>query len=378
MLNHALTAMLNGRSRHHAATLCSATIAAISRPWIKPGEKGERMSRLRRTSLAIGLLLAIAAGEARADAMLADFAYPHPVKDYAFTSQGQSLAMAYMDVAPTSAANGETIVLLHGKNFCGATWEGVIAPLAKAGYRVVVPDQIGFCKSTKPVTYQMSFHQLAANTHSLLESIGVARPIVIGHSMGGMLAIRYALSFAANTAAIVLVNPIGLEDWSAKGVPSRTIDELLEEERKTDRTRIKAYQQKTYYDGRWRPEFDRWVEMLASMYKGAGSESVMLSQARASDMIFSQPVVHEFPRLAVPVVLMIGERDTTAIGKLRATPEVAGTLGHYSDLAREAEARIKGARLITFPKLGHSPQIEEPAEFNAALAETLGTLNITP
>lgn len=335
---------------------------------------------IRRYGLlfAAGLAIGTTSGAARADALLRDFTYPYPVKEYAFASQGQALAMAYMDVPPASAANGKTVVLFHGKNFCGATWEGVIAPLAKTGYRVVVPDQIGFCKSTKPATYQMSFHQLAANTNALLKSIGVERSIVIGHSMGGMLATRYALSFPGETAAIVLVNPIGLEDWSAKGVPSRTIDELLEEERKTDATRIKAYQQKTYYDGRWRPEFDRWVEMLASMYKGAGKESVMLSQARASDMVFSQPVVHEFPRLAIPVVLIIGERDTTAIGKNRAPPEVAEKLGHYAELAREAETRIKGARLITFPKLGHAPQIEEPAQFNAALINALGGLAPAP
>src|SRR5690606_37543041 len=145
--------------------------------------------------------------------MLADFAYPHAVQTFAFTSQGQPLVMAYMDVPPAGTANGHTAVLFHGKNFCGATWEGVIAPLAAAGYRVVVPDQIGFCKSTKPATYQMSFHQLAANTRALLESLGVARPILVGHSMGGMLATRHALSFPDDTAALVLVNPIGLEDW---------------------------------------------------------------------------------------------------------------------------------------------------------------------
>lgn len=331
-----------------------------------------------RRALVLAMGLAMFAGETRADAMLKDFPYPHTVKEFTFTSQGQPLAMAYMDIAPTAAPNGKTAVLFHGKNFCGATWEGVIAPLAKAGYRVVAPDQIGFCRSTKPATYQMSFHQLAANTHALLRSIGVTRPILIGHSMGGMLATRYALSFPADTAALVLINPIGLEDWSAKGVPPSTIDELMEGERKTTAASIKAYQQKTYYDGRWRLEFDRWVEMLASMYQGTGSESVALSQARASDMIFSQPVVHELPRLAVSTLLLIGEKDTTAIGRNRASPEVAKTLGHYPELAREAESRIKGARLITFPKLGHAPHIEEPDAFNAALLDALATLPSTP
>lgn len=311
---------------------------------------------------------------ARADGMLSDFAYPHTVETYDFVSQGQSLAMAYMDVVPTGEANGKTAVLFHGKNFCGATWESVIAALADAGYRVVVPDQIGFCKSTKPETYQMGFHQLADNTRALLESIGVTKPILVAHSMGGMVATRYALSFPEETAALVLVNPIGLEDWSAKGVPARTIDQLLEGERKTDAARIKAYQQKVYYDGKWKPEYDRWVEMLASMYRGESSDLAMLSQARASDMVFSQPVVHEFPRIAVPTVLMIGELDTTAIGRDRAAPEIAKTLGLYPALAREAETRIPGARLVTFADLGHSPQVEAPDRFNASLLEALETL----
>ena len=78
--------------------------------------------------------------------------------------------------------------MLHGKNFCAATWETTIKALVDAGYRVVAPDQIGFCKSSKPLAYQFTFQQLAANTRALLKSLGVERTILIGHSTGGMLA----------------------------------------------------------------------------------------------------------------------------------------------------------------------------------------------
>ncbi len=71
---------------------------------------------------------------------------------------------------------------------------------------------------------------------------------------------------------------------------------------------------------------------------------------------------------------MIGERDTTAIGKDRAPPEIAATLGRYPELARDAQRRIPNARLVTFPTLGHAPHIEEPAAFNAALLAELGRL----
>jgi len=91
-------------------------------------------------------------------------------------------------------------------------------------------------------------------------------------------------------------------------------------------------------------------------------------------MILSQPVVYELEHIAVPTLLLIGEKDTTAIGKNRAPPEAAKALGNYPVLARETEARIKGSTLVTSPELGHSPQVQDPARFNATLIEHLRKL----
>jgi pimeloyl-ACP methyl ester carboxylesterase len=163
---------------------------------------------------------------------LQGFDYPSPVLHFRFTSQGESLDMAYMDVKPEKP-NGHTAVLLHGKNFCAATWQGTIEVLSHAGYRVIAPDQIGFCKSTKPAHYQYSFQQLAANTHALLASIGIDRATVVGHSTGGMLAARYGLMYPGDVDQLVLVDPIGLEDWKAKGVPWQSVDAWYQQELKT-------------------------------------------------------------------------------------------------------------------------------------------------
>lgn len=325
-------------------------------------------------SIAACLIAIICAFPCLADPMLADFDYPFEVKKFEFTSQKLPLTMAYLDVAPKGAANGSTVVLLHGKNFCAATWENTIRALIAAGYRVVAPDQIGFCKSSKPEHYQYSFHQLAANTRALIEKIGVRNPIVMGHSTGGMLAFRYALTYPGETKALVTVNPIGLEDWKAKGVPIATIDQLYEGELKTTAASIHDYERKTYYAGEWKPEYDKWVNMLASMYLGEDGEVFAWSQALTSDMIFSQPVVYEFGNIRVPTLLLIGERDNTAIGKNRASPEVAQTLGNYTELAHQAAKAIPGSILVTFPEFGHAPQIQDPERFNAALLENLETL----
>ena len=123
---------------------------------------------------------------------LEGFEYPAAVTRFDFVSQREALHMSYMDVKPAHP-NGQTVVLLHGKNFCAATWQSTVEKLTATGYRVIAPDQIGFCKSSKPARYQYSFQQLALNTHMLLESLGIAHAIIMGHSTGGMLAIRYAL-----------------------------------------------------------------------------------------------------------------------------------------------------------------------------------------
>ena len=91
-------------------------------------------------------------------------------------------------------------------------------------------------------------------------------------------------------------------------------------------------------------------------------------------MILSQPVIYEIDQIAVPTVLMIGQKDTTAIGKDRAPPEAAKTLGNYPELGRLAPERIKGSVLVPFAELGHSPQVQDPARFNKALLEQLARM----
>jgi pimeloyl-ACP methyl ester carboxylesterase len=307
---------------------------------------------------------------------LEGFTYPAPVRQFNFSSQGAKLHMAYMDIAPQGQANGRTVVLLHGKNFCGATWDASMQALSGAGYRVVVPDQIGFCKSSKPQHYQYSFQQLAQNTRALLDAIGVKGPVtVMGHSTGGMLAVRYGLMFPQHTEQLVLVNPIGLEDWKALGVPSLGVDQWYRRELQTTAERIRAYEKSTYYVNQWKPEYEPPVQMLAGMYRGPGKEIVAWNSALLYDMIYTQPVVYEFPLLTMPTLLLIGLKDTTAIGKDAAPEALRPKLGNYPVLAQKTAKAIPRGTLVTFPEMGHAPQMQDPKAFHAALLKNLAALN---
>jgi pimeloyl-ACP methyl ester carboxylesterase len=303
---------------------------------------------------------------------LEGFDYPYPVQQYRFTSQGTALHMAYLDVKPAKP-NGRTVVLLHGKNFCAATWKGSIDALTQAGYRVVAPDQVGFCKSSKPEHYQYTFQQLAANTHGLLESIGVKNAVIMGHSTGGMLAVRYGLLYPAQTERLVLANPIGLEDWKALGVPSLGVDKWFERELATNADKIRSYEKSTYYVDTWKPEYEPWVQMLAGMNRGPGKRIVAWNSALLYDMIYTQPVVYEFPLLKMPVLLMIGTKDTTAIGKDAAPAELRPRLGNYAELGKRAARAIPKATLVEFDDMGHAPQMQDPKRFHDALLKGLSS-----
>src|ERR1700761_6502863 len=74
--------------------------------------------------------------------------YPYPVKFLHLKQEGQDIKMAYMDIKPTNS-NGRSVILFHGKNFGGYYWTSVIKTLTSKGFRVIVPDQVGFGKSDK-------------------------------------------------------------------------------------------------------------------------------------------------------------------------------------------------------------------------------------
>jgi pimeloyl-ACP methyl ester carboxylesterase len=259
------------------------------------------------------------------------------------------------------------VVLLHGKNFCSATWEPTIKDLVAAGYRVIAPDQIGFCKSSKTASYQFTFKELASNTHALLTKLGVQKPVIVGHSTGGMLAAYYALLYPKEVSHLVMVDPIGLEDWTAKGIPPITVDQWYAREQKVTAAGIKAYEKSTYYGGKWEDRYDRWVDMLAGLNNGDGKEVVAWDSALIYDMIITEPVLYRFGEISVPTLLIIGDKDNTAIGKDLAPPDLRPKLGNYPVLGKAAAKAIPGAKLVEFPDLGHAPQMSDPVGFDKAL-----------
>ena len=215
-----------------------------------------------------------------------DVPYPHPVSYLPMTLYGQDIRMAYMDVSPQGQPNGRTVVLFHGMNFAGFYWGGPIDALRKEGFRVVVPDQIGFGRSSKPII-PYNFHDMARNTRLLLQHLKIEKASIVGHSMGGMLAARFATQYPDVAERVVIYNPIGLLDPRFER-PWGSVDEAYKRNLGTTYQQIHAgiFRYFSHNPSAWKPEFDKYPRIRYAWTLSADWPTVRdgAGAARADDV----------------------------------------------------------------------------------------------
>jgi pimeloyl-ACP methyl ester carboxylesterase len=280
--------------------------------------------------------------------------YPHPVSYLSFVLYGQPVRMAYMDVKPAGQANGQTVVLLHGFNFFGEAWGGTIDVLTREGFRVVVPDQIGFGRSSKPfIPY--TFNDMAINTRRLLQSLGVDRAAIVGHSMGGMLASRFAMAYPSVTTHVVMVNQIGLSD-ARPGRAPHYLDEAYDTTKAIPpRTYEQVRQSITRYFVTWKPEYEKYVRIHWGWT--LSPDWVRFSRVRAalSQMLTQETVVYDWQHIKSKALVIGGAKDTPT----------------YAEQAKHVAESIPGAELELIENVGHVPQFEAPDIFYPKLIRFL-------
>jgi pimeloyl-ACP methyl ester carboxylesterase len=283
-----------------------------------------------------------------------EVAYPYPVQYLPLTMYGQDVRMAYMDVPPVGAPNGRTVMLFHGMNFGGFYFAGPIDVLRKEGFRVVVPDQIGFGRSSKAII-PYNFHDMALNSRRLLEKLGVAKVSIVGHSMGGMLAARFAASFPDITEKAVIYDPIGLTDPRYER-PWRSADEAYKATMaQTDDQRWQGFYANIHRyfpaPGAWKPEYEQYVRILYAPTLSGDWPRLAMVRSIYQQILYLDPVVYDWPKIKVKTLVMGGELDGQDFPKL----------------AKHIADTIPGAELVIFPKLGHVPHLEAPDQFYPAL-----------
>jgi pimeloyl-ACP methyl ester carboxylesterase len=292
---------------------------------------------------------------------LEGFAYPYPVHMLPLVNDGEQVRMAYMDVPPATP-NGRTVVLLHGRNFPSSYWAPVIKTLSGAGYRVVVPDQIGFGKSSKPAA-DLHFDTLARNTIALMDHLQIATFDIVAHSLGGMLAVRIARATPDRVARLILAAPIGLEDYRLY-VPPTPTEKILDSE---DKLTAEGYrkQLETNYSLKLPP--DQVTPFIDARFNIKGSAEYprwLRAFVNSAQMIYREPVAHEIPALTQPVLFIMGEDDHNAPGKPNAPEALRPLMGHNADLAKTLAAKMPNGKAEVIPGVGHLVFLEAPAKFD--------------
>jgi pimeloyl-ACP methyl ester carboxylesterase len=280
-----------------------------------------------------------------------DIPYPYSTDYLSIRLYGQDLRLAYMDVAPMGAANGRTVLLLHGNNFAGFYFGGMIDVLRRQGFRVVVPDQIGYGRSSKPIM-PYHLHDMARNTRLVLQRLNVARVMVVGHSMGGMLATRFATQYPDMVERLVLYNPIGLIDGRFTR-PLESIDAAYERTLgatyQTIRTALMRYV--AHDPSTWNAEFERYARIRYSWTLSADWPRLAMVQALIGQMLYVDQVIDDWAHIAAPTLVFGGAEDV-----------LPGSAAAFQERMKFVAATIPAGkgRLLLIPGLGHVPHLEAP------------------
>jgi pimeloyl-ACP methyl ester carboxylesterase len=301
---------------------------------------------------------------------LEGFAYPYPVSLFPVASDGEQLHMAYMDIGATGQPNGRVAVLLHGRNFPSSYWAPVIKTLVDAGFRVVVPDQIGFGKSSKQ-SGELHFDTLARNTIALLDRLQVSQFDIVAHSMGGMLAVRIARTYPDRVSHLVLTAPIGLEDYRLY-VPPVPTEKIIETE---DKLTADGYrkQLETNYALKLPPDqVTPFIEQRFNIKDSADYPRWLRAFAASYQMIYREPVVHEIPLLSQPTLFVMGADDHNAPGRPNAPEALRPKMGHNAELARSLAELMPNGRAEVIPNTGHLVFLEAPERYNELVIGFLG------
>lgn len=294
---------------------------------------------------------------------LAQESYPFAVKYITIRAEEQTFKMAYMDVQPEKSKSTQTALLLHGKNFNGYYWKDVANYLLDKGYRVIIPDQVGWGKSDKPDIHY-SFHALASYTQMLLDSLHVNKVTVIGHSMGGMLATRFTLMYPDLVDKLILEDPIGLEDYR-EFVPYSSVDKQTAIERDATYDSYKNYM-KGYFP-EWKQSYEELVRQQAAGLKSPDFKQIARVNALTYEMIYEQPVCYEFKNIKKKTMLIVGLKDKTIPGKVMITRKVQKKHGQYQKLGKDVQLQMSRCQLTELDGIGHIPHIQDLNKFEQAI-----------
>ncbi len=301
--------------------------------------------RRKLATVAAFLLLTLSAGAQNLATPATPATPPSSVQDAAVADKYTTVFGAKIHYL--EAGSGPVVILLHGLGGSTANWAPTIAPLAQK-YRVIVPDQIGFGKSDKPMlNYRVA--TLVDFLDGFYKQVGVQKASLVGNSLGGFTAAAFAIAHPEKVDKLVLVDAAG---FSVTGdIDPKVLNGLNPSTRQQVRDLISV----VFYN---KDQFST----------DAAVDLFLASRVTAGDQYTIQRFIDS-----------IAHGEDMLDGKLGAiknsTLVIWGREDGLTQLAmgQRFNKEIPGSQIFIIDKCGHVPQLEKSTEFNAGLIKFLAS-----
>ena len=264
-----------------------------------------------------------------------------------------------LHIAYDEMGSGERpLVLVHGFTGFRRDFESQLPALGRLGW-TLAPDLRGHGDTgpgADPAAHTLE--QLARDVLGFLDALGVARCDLLGHSLGGMVALRLALRASERVASLVLMDsaaraltflpegPFRLAWTVARSAGMQKLQAIVRERAGADALRTEAdrrLEREWGAERYWERHRERFCAVDPEAYAGLGRE-----------LIEQQPLVPRLGEVRCPTLVLVGEGD-----------------GHFVAEAEILAKEIPGARRAVIPDAGHQPQLENPGAWLAAIREHL-------
>jgi pimeloyl-ACP methyl ester carboxylesterase len=247
---------------------------------------------------------------------------------------------------PTGRPTLGPVVLVHGHGADLRLWQLQTPALAQAGYRAIRYDVRGHGRSSTPPS-GYTWQNYALDLRDLLDRLGVSKAHVAGLSMGGGIALQFALDFPERVSSLVLVDS-ALPGFDYSPEYGGAIEELV--------AAVRAEGARAAFERLWltHPLFDG-VQRFPEHFELIRTMAMQYSAADYLDETPHAPpereAIDRLGELRAPTLVLVGDMD----------------IPDFQIIAEVLAGNIEGARLQVVSGAGHIPPLEQPQAFNEAL-----------
>ncbi len=254
------------------------------------------------------------------------------------------------------SGEGPAIILLHGYTGSHQDWAAQI-PLLSKKYRVVAMDHRGHGKSAAPSSASdYSVKIMAEDAYSLLRHLGIDRSCIVGHSMGGFMALELVLKYPDMVGALVLVDTSSGEFERVPGYAElrAKLDELAQTEGMEA-----AFEYNAAHNPMTKEQFERHPERREIVRQKMLHTSVAGYIHVANSFSQWEPLTPRLSEIGVPTLIVVGDEDSP-----------------FLKPSKVMEESIARSRLVIIPGSGHSPHEEVAEVFNDILLSFVDGLEL--